>query len=701
MARLFTIENIRKNLIKDFLTESVEDLSKKYPLIPYDELINWIKIDPTYKNNLESGLYSDWILTTFVYPKYKNRKAKEQWEQVKGKVNPKTNQPYNPPTLLPEVKTEDIQKLHNDLQLYNKYKFKINRPITDFKTEQDLYKTVQEASKQDKQTSMDNVYTIFKNAIQDGLKVIYGSLDDNSKWVIGIPETYEASHWFKKPVTNWCTAYPDNYKNYMDEGDLYIHLNKKTGELYQLHLETQSFMNKNDEPVNAKEFIKKYPELKEFYNTYLDVTDYEEFWSLSNNINEKKVILKLHYRPSKIQYLENPSEALQMASVQSDIDTIKYIDNPTENVCKYAILQDIYMPINSYIYPLQYIKSQSVELQNFAIKCNPENLAFIVNPTKKQILKSASLFSGKPIKEITKDLVNNLIQNKNPKAIILLNHSSEDMQEYVLKKGLENIWFINNPSVEIINDATKDILITAYDNNHKKFINYITNKLSKNKLNGLNDRLKYNVLIYNRNNIQYINDFSDELLQLLIGNRFDLVQLIKDKNINPNTQSIQTDIRYHPMNLKYYYENNYDINQTMIKEIFSGWCNSEQRKELLKYILNNDIKMTTDTFEYIIKYHPELLSVIGEFDNNELDVMGSLYTLPELKKYQINVDILPESFLKQMIKKDYNNFRALDKPSIELQKYAIKINPELYHWIDYPSPEIKKYVKEILDKRES
>ena len=63
--------------------------------------------------------------------------------------------------------------------------------------------------------------------------------------------------------TRWCTsAINDNqFISYNKEGPLYVVIDKKTNEKFQIHFETNQIDNASDEPVNFVLFKQKYPEV--------------------------------------------------------------------------------------------------------------------------------------------------------------------------------------------------------------------------------------------------------------------------------------------------------------------------------------------------------------------------------------------------------------------------------------------------------
>ena len=250
------------------LTEGIAELKRQYPNISDNDYQQLIRMDPTYGGGNEIGKFGRWILdlyNLFV----KDRLAEEKYEKAKAYVeqHPEAKMPPNP-VLKSADRIEDFQKLPDLLSKFLKHSKDIKQPINSFKSVADLASAVRASEEQNIQVDekAETNYQIFRDAISDGLKVVY---QDND-WVIGIPETYEASSHFKKPVTDWCTAYPERYGYYMEEngGKYYIHLNKHTGDLYQMHFESDQFKDASDAEIDKYAFIKTYPNLKGFY-TYL------------------------------------------------------------------------------------------------------------------------------------------------------------------------------------------------------------------------------------------------------------------------------------------------------------------------------------------------------------------------------------------------------------------------------------------------
>ncbi|RYD66195.1 MAG: hypothetical protein EOP83_05625 [Verrucomicrobiaceae bacterium] len=96
------------------------------------------------------------------------------------------------------------------------------------------------------------------------------------EWTILTPKTMFAAQFFGVG-TEWCTAYgykdgnyptrTDNmFDHYNKDGPLYILFNKGDKRKYQFHFESGQFMNINDQQLDMKAFLAKYPEIDAFFN---------------------------------------------------------------------------------------------------------------------------------------------------------------------------------------------------------------------------------------------------------------------------------------------------------------------------------------------------------------------------------------------------------------------------------------------------
>ena len=408
------------------LTEGITELKRQYPNISDNDYQQLIQMDPTYKGGNEIGKFGRWILdlyNLFV----KDRLAEEKYEKAKAYVEQHPEAKMPPAPVQKSIdKIEDFQKLPDLLSKFIKLAKGIKQPINSFKSVADLASAVRASEEKDisvDEKAQDN-YKVFRDAMSDGLKVVY---QDND-WVIGVPETYEASSHFKDPVTNWCTAYPDMYKEYLNEfgGKYYIHLNKHTGELYQLHAESNQFKDASDYEINRGEFAEENPQLKAFYDKIIPMS-YYRFWQLHNKI---------------------PTEAEQLAAVTKDVRALDYIHDPSEQVQLAAVGQTGYA--------IQYIKKPSEQVQLVAVKQDGQLVGFIKTPSEKVQLTAVGQ-NGGAIRYIKtpSEKVQLTAVGQNVGAIRYIKNPSEKVQLAAVEQDGDTILYIKNPSEKVQLAAVK------------------------------------------------------------------------------------------------------------------------------------------------------------------------------------------------------------------------------------------------------
>ena len=425
------------------LTEGIAELKRQYPNISDNDYQQLIRMDPTYGGGNEIGKFGRWILdlyNLFV----KDRLAEEKYKQAKEYVtqNPEAKMPPAPVQKSVD-KIEDFQKLPDLLSKFVKLAKDIKQPITNFKSVSDLASAIR--TSEEKDISVDEKaqanYKIFRDAISDGLKVVY---QDND-WVIGVPETYEASSHFKDPVTDWCTAYPDMYERYIKEfgGKYYIHLNKHTGELYQLHAESGQFKDASDKEIDCGEFAKENPQLKAFYDKIIPMK-YYQFWSLHSKLpTEAEQLAAVEQNGFAIQYIKNPSEQMQLAAVKQDGWAIRYINSPSEQVQLAAVRQ------NSWA--IRYINSPSEQVQLAAVEHAGQAIQYIDNPSERVQLVAAKKdgYAIDYIKNPSERVQLAAVEQKG-NSIQCIKNPSEQVQLAAVRQNEDAIEYIKNPYPSVI-----------------------------------------------------------------------------------------------------------------------------------------------------------------------------------------------------------------------------------------------------------
>ena len=106
------------------------------------------------------------------------------------------------------------------------------------------------------------------------------------------PKTQEAACYYGRGTT-WCTAATRGYNyfnSYNKHGPLYIIIPKHPtyqGEKYQLHFETNSFMDEEDEGVVIDDIIEKYPSIKKHFSKEIEkIKLNKQFLNVIQNYDE-------------------------------------------------------------------------------------------------------------------------------------------------------------------------------------------------------------------------------------------------------------------------------------------------------------------------------------------------------------------------------------------------------------------------------
>lgn len=233
-------------MYESILLEDIEAVKRQYSYIPEEDFYKIIKIDPTYQDGKNSvGKYGKWLLGLY-----------------------KKDNPLN-------YNSEDI---YNILNLYNQYKNdrkkEIEKDINKFKSIEDLndaVNNVDEAELSARQQEKE------KRNSKDIKKIF-----EDNMWEVWVPQSYAGSCTLGKG-TEWCTAdsrTDDYYYEYTEQGPLYVFINKQNPkEKYQLHVETESFMDEDDDEADLEDVLATDDKLNVF--VYKDIYGYK----IDNNGN--------------------------------------------------------------------------------------------------------------------------------------------------------------------------------------------------------------------------------------------------------------------------------------------------------------------------------------------------------------------------------------------------------------------------------
>lgn len=263
-----TLDNILYKFIGNdscefIIMEGIDEIKKFFPKLSEEQLKKLISLDPTYRGGDQLGKYGQWIIKLF-YNELKNierqRSYNEFIKQHPDGINPKNGNKINPPQFLPSLKKEDFYKVKETLTEYDKLKKQIGKSLDKFSTLGEVDEAIAQVKNSGLPTDKTALerYKTFKECEKKGLEKVY----EDSKWIVGIPTTLESSVPFGE-YTSWCTtsAHGSYYRGYTKQGPLYILLDKTTGELFQFHYESMSFMNEHDRRIKMDDFTEEEPNL--------------------------------------------------------------------------------------------------------------------------------------------------------------------------------------------------------------------------------------------------------------------------------------------------------------------------------------------------------------------------------------------------------------------------------------------------------
>ena len=170
-------------------------------------------------------------------------------------------------TLLPETKwvlklyktksprlMEDLYKLCNDrgdgyLDIFKRAKER--RVISGTQADLNQYKSIAELGRFITSLDVDDILGKTKGEQSNSINAAKGDIEvpyEDEFWKVVIPKSYEASCYWGNG-TQWCTATRETdewYEHYSSQGPLYININKRNGQKFQFHFETDSFMDQYD-----------------------------------------------------------------------------------------------------------------------------------------------------------------------------------------------------------------------------------------------------------------------------------------------------------------------------------------------------------------------------------------------------------------------------------------------------------------------
>lgn len=236
-----------------------KDIFKKYNL----ELKKKLKIDKTYNGNIDnledvpedfilSSLnlkYLEWIVQSYIY------NGINKYEDLLSRVKPSLDD-YE--YLIISKKLQTNNGKYDNEKIISNY-CGLSGCISKIKGKEIERKGLDELL--DKYIDELTKHKIKNKKIKIEIeeKVFY----DGKQIKIFKPETEKEAIYYGKN-TKWCTAseYRNMFQYYYNDGPLYIIVSKESiNDKYQLHFESNQYMDRDDKPISLSFLISKYPEL--------------------------------------------------------------------------------------------------------------------------------------------------------------------------------------------------------------------------------------------------------------------------------------------------------------------------------------------------------------------------------------------------------------------------------------------------------
>lgn len=388
---------------------------------------------------------------------------------------------------------EDVSKAYEPLEMFEKLKPKLpvdQRDINRFKTFAELETFLDSHKDTDTRSENEKERQYEANLIKSGQAKIFL---DSADIKIVIPKSQEAAMYFGRN-TKWCTAAKNDnaFAYYNIQGPLYIILFKKENKRWQFHFESAQFMDEQDDELGDEQIqsvshlfpnkiwlkaIEDDGNLIRFVNEpsqalmLAAVNSYATSIRYIKNPPEKIQLVSVKWEPQNIQFIDNPTEKIQLFAVRNQPQTIGKIKNPAENVCL--------MAVKTVASLISQIENPSEDVQRIAVTKDGNCLRYIANPTEKikilALKNDPSVFEAikKPSEELTKYAVSQwgyniqhiaepseelqeLAVKSEPWAISYIARPSENTQLLAVTSVPDTITYIKNPSIEVCKAAIKN-----------------------------------------------------------------------------------------------------------------------------------------------------------------------------------------------------------------------------------------------------
>lgn len=269
------------------------------------------------------------------------------------------------------VVEEDAHMIHSDLVIFDRVKARMPidlRDINKFKTIADLSRAIRPYEQTISKTQEDvnrikELYTLKQITL----------LHKDSNGKIEIPHTKEASIFLGRG-TRWCTAATNNnfFDSYNKRGNLYI-ITDSSGVKYQIHLESKSFMDARDLPIDQNVLQKLGWVFQHIKVTIEDIARNPKIIPYIKNLPEAVLLNVIKQNPYSIKHMLNPTEAMMLKAVKENPYSIREMSNPTEAV----MLEAVKISCDA----IEFIKNPTEAVQLRSLRRNALMINHIKNPT--------------------------------------------------------------------------------------------------------------------------------------------------------------------------------------------------------------------------------------------------------------------------------------------------------------------------------
>ena len=273
------------------LNEDIASVRQNFPSISDEDFYRVIRLDPTFNPDRDSvGTYGKWLLNLFKKGNLDNEghatDVLKRFEQEKKNLNNKDIGQFK--------SLEEIDAYLNDDENYKSLSHR---------------QEVRQRQKDRHEVDLSKEATI---------------VGKTAEWTIWMPKTYAASCKLGEG-TKWCTASTESdhyYKEYTDAGYLYIIIdNKDPDNKFQIHFESESFMDADDFEVDTLHWFLKYPDVYDIF-LRMGYDEFEETLNVCKNIIDNDGLFVMSDNSGLSFYPEEVYEFVRKVVVKDGVTSL-------------------------------------------------------------------------------------------------------------------------------------------------------------------------------------------------------------------------------------------------------------------------------------------------------------------------------------------------------------------------------------------